>query len=94
MIVTLDEAKEYLRIDIADEDTTVEYLLKSAQNLCMDVARIDDEAEFDAAGDISKTAVLFTLGYFYNHRGDEETDLHNLTLILRSLLFGIRQGAF
>lgn len=94
MIVTLDEAKEYLRIDIADEDTTVEYLLKSAQNLCMDVARISDENEFDAAGDISKTAVLYTLGYFYNHRGDDEIDLHALTLRLRALLFGIRQGAF
>ena len=95
MIVTLDEAKEYLRIDIADEDATVEYLLKSAQNLCMDVAKIDNEADFDAAGDISKTAVLYTLGYFYEHRGDNaETDLHKLTLTLRSLLFGIRQGAF
>ena len=68
--MTLSEAKEYLRIDIADEDTTVENLLKSAQNLCMDVARISDETEFDAAGDISKTAVLYALGYFYEHRGD------------------------
>ena len=93
MIVTLSEAKEYLRIDIADEDTTVENLLKSAQNLCMDVARIDSETEFDAAGDISKTAVLYALGYFYEHRGDNtDTDLHALTLTLRSLLFGIRQG--
>ena len=92
MIVTLDEAKEYLRIDGNAEDTTVEILLKSAQNLAMDVARISDEAEFEAAGKISKTAVLYTLGYFYEHR--EEGDMHNLTLVLRSLLFGIRQEAF
>lgn len=92
MIVTLDEAKEYLRIDIDDEDATVENLLKSAQNLCMDVARIRDESEFDAAGDISKTAVLYTLGYFYEHR--DEADIHNLTLTLRSLLFGIRKDSF
>ena len=92
MIVTLDEAKEYLRIDIADEDTTVETLLKSAQNLCMDTARIDNEADFDAAGDIAKTAVLYTLGYMYEHR--EEGDYHNLVLVLRSLLFGIRRETF
>ena len=92
MIVTLDQAKEYLRIDGNAEDTTVETLLKSAQNLCMDVARFDNESDFDAAGDISKTAVLFTLGYFYEHR--EEADHNKLTSILRSLLFGIRKEAF
>ena len=92
MIVTLDEAKEYLRIDGNAEDTTVEILIKSAQNLCMDAARIDSETEFEAAGEISKTAVLYALGYFYEYR--EEGDLHNLTVVLRSLLFGIRQEAF
>ena len=92
MIVTLDEAKEYLRIDGNAEDTTVETLLKSAQNLCMDAARIDNESDFDAAGDISKTAVLYTLGYFYEHR--EEGNYDALTLTLRNLLFGIRKEAF
>lgn len=93
-MLTLEEAKEYLRIDIADEDKTVENLLKSAINLCMDVARIDSETDFAQAGEISKAAVLYTLGYLYSHRGDDEIDLHALTLKLRSILFGIRQKGF
>jgi len=92
MIVTLDEAKEYLRID-DDEDATVDILLKAAYALCMHIARYDDETEFDAAGDIVKEAVLFTLGVFYEHR-EGDFDRHQLTLQLRSLLQGIRKVAF
>ena len=92
MIITLSQAKEYLRVDGSAEDTTIETMLKSAQNLCMDVARIDNETDFENVGDISKTAVLFTLGYLYEHR--DEADHHNLTLMLRALLFGIRKQVF
>ena len=94
MIVTLNEAKEYLRIDGNAEDVTVEILLKSAHNLAMDAARIDNETDFNAAGEISKTAVLYALGYLYEHRGDTESDYHKFTLVLRSLLFGIREQVF
>ena len=69
MIVSLAEAKEYLRIDTNAEDSTVESLLNAAESLCMDVARLDEET-FDAAGDIAKTAVLYALAYFYEHRDD------------------------
>ena len=35
-------------------------------------------------------AILYALGYLYEHR--EEADHHSLTLTLRSLLFSIREG--
>ena len=91
MLVSLDEAKEYLRIDTDVENSTVESLLNSAQSLCMDVARLDEET-FDAAGDIAKTAVLYALAYFYEHR--DEADHKALTLTLRALLMGIRKEGF
>jgi hypothetical protein len=34
-------------------------------------------------------AILFALGYLYEHR--EEADHHSLTLTLRSLLFSLRE---
>ena len=37
-----------------------------------------------------RVAVLYALGYLYEHR--EEADHHALALTLRSLLFGIREG--
>ena len=91
MIVTLAEAKEYLRIDSDAEDATVESLIGSAQFLCMDVARLDEET-FESAGDIAKTAVLYALAYFYEHR--DEADHHALAITLRNLLMGIRKEGF
>ena len=91
MIVTLAEAKEYLRVDTDDEDTTITNLLKAAENLCADVSRLE-VSELETAGDLAKVAVLFTLGYLNEHR--EEANHHELTLRLRSLLNGIRRQAF
>lgn len=90
MTVSLNEAKEYLRIDIDDEDSTIQTLLNSAQKICMDVARIDDETKFDSLGDVAKTAVLYTLGYYYENRAD--ADYLKLTQTLRSLLFSVRES--
>ena len=57
----------------------------------MDVARLDED-EFKACGAIAKTAVLYTVGYLYEHRDD--ADHKALTLTLRSLLMGIRREGF
>lgn len=91
MIVSLEEAKEYLRVDGDEEDTLIDTLLKAAQKMCEDVSRLET-AEFELAGEVAKIAVLFTLGYFYEHR--EEADHKNLSLTLRSLLGGCRKAAF
>ena len=91
MIATLAEAKEYLRVDVDDENALIKNLLRAAQKLCEDVSRLET-AEFESAGDVAKIAVLFTLGYMYEHR--EEANHHELTLRLRSLLNGVRKAAF
>lgn len=39
-----------------------------------------------------KTAVLYAIGYLYEHR--DEADHHALTMTLRSILFAVREGAF
>lgn len=92
MIVTLDEAKEYLRVDSGDEDSLLLSLLAAAQNICMDVARISEEADFSGDADHAKAAVLYTVAYLYEHR--EEADHRELLLTLRALLFGIRREGF
>ena len=100
-LVTLSEAKEYLRVDTADEDATIGILLSTARRLCADVARISDEkweAVNSETEDVSlkpiretmKVAVLYTIGYLFEHR--EEADHHDLTLTLRSILFAVREG--
>lgn len=92
MIVTTEEAKTYLRVDFADEDALVEHFLNTAQQLCMSIARYDDEDTFMEECKAAKIAILYATGYLYEHR--EEADHHALTLTLRSLLFGTRKEAF
>lgn len=91
MIVSLDEMKTYLRVDFTDDDSLITYLIGSAEKICKDILRNDDDTEF-AADENAKAAVMYTVGYLYEHR--EEADHHALMLTLRSLLFGSRKEAF
>ena len=101
-LVTLEEAKEYLRVDSADEDAMTGILLSAAERVCVDVARLSDEkwavvdsdSEDESLTPIRETmrvAILYALGYLYEHR--EEADHHALTMTLRSVLFAVREGA-
>lgn len=46
MLVTLDEAKQYLRVDTSDEDVLIEQMIITAEKLCVDVARLDEDSFF------------------------------------------------
>lgn len=90
MIVNLDEMKGYLRVDFDDDDALIENFITTGQNLCADIARLS----LDELGAIpsSKIAVMYAVAYLYEHR--ENTNYKELTLSLRSLLFGIRKEGF
>ena len=100
-LISLEEDKSYLRVDTEDEEAMIDILLCSAGKLCADVARLTDEqwaavnddnedATLAPTREAMRVAVLYTLGYLFEHR--EEADHHALTLTLRSLLFGLREG--
>lgn len=100
-LISLEEAKGYLRVDTADEDAMIGILISAAERLCADVARLSDEKWEAVSSDTEdasllpiretmKVAILYALGYFFEHR--EEADHHDLTLTLRSILFAIREG--
>ncbi len=100
-LITLAEAKAYLRVDTADEDGVIICLLSASARLCADVARLTDEqwaaidsdledAALTPVRETIKVAMLYALAYLYEHR--EDADHHKLTLTLRSLLFAIREG--
>ena len=100
-LISLAEAKGYLRVDTADEDAMIGILISSAGRLCADVARLTneeweainsntDDASLSPIRETMKVAILYAVGYLFEHR--EEADHHDLTLTLRSLLFGIREG--
>ena len=106
-LISLDEAKAYLRVDSADEDAVTGTFIDTACRLCADIARLSEEqweavdsdknwSKYFSASRLShiretmKVAVLYAVGYLYEHR--EKADYTELTLTLRSLLFAIREG--
>lgn len=91
MIVTLEEMKQYLRVDYADDDDFIASLIEGAEKLCMDVARVNREV-FEENAATTRLAVLYAVAYLYEHR--EDADHKQLTLTVRALLFGIREEGF
>ncbi len=91
MIVTLEEMKQYLRVDYPDDDALLSDIISAAVRTCMAVARISDEEEFMESANV-KIAVMYAVAYLYEHR--EEADHKALNLSLRALLLDIRQEGF
>ena len=49
-----------------------------------------EDASLTPVRETMKVAILYAIGYLFEHR--EEADHHELTLTLRSILFAIREG--
>ncbi|MFG6330335.1 MAG: head-tail connector protein [Lachnospiraceae bacterium] len=91
MVVTLKEAKQYLRVDSSDEDESIGQFMRTAEHLILDVSRRPAE-ELEAYGDIVRTAELYAIAYLYEHR--EEADHRAMTETIKYLLFSVRKEAF
>lgn len=103
-LITLEEAKQYLRVDSADEDSLISSLSLSAEILVKDVGRVsegswaeviaepteEDTDELKGLRSVLKAAEMYTLAYLFEHR--EEADHHDLVITLRNLLFSVREG--
>lgn len=88
-MITLKEAKNYLRVDYDEDDKLINNLLSTSKQLVMDVGRMSED-DFSVNEDTVRTAVLFALGYLYENRSNP--DYKKLTLNLRSILFAQREG--
>ncbi len=88
---SLDEVKSYLRVDTNDDDVLIASLIESAEQLCVNITRVNNADELYASP-TAKVAVLYTMAYLYEHR--EEANHEALELTLRALLFGERKGAW
>lgn len=91
MVVTLEEIKNYLRIDFDEDDGLLLSLLSTSERMCMDILRTD-ERDMLQNTENARTAVMYATAYLYEHR--EEADHHALILTLRALLSGSRKEAF
>lgn len=92
MLISLDEVKNYLRVDTSEDDELINTLIKSSKKMCQAVSRKGEEELLAESSDEYKVAVLYACAYLYEHR--EEADHHELTITLRSMLFGVRKAEF
>ena len=90
-MITLSEAKNYLRVGYEEDDKLILSLLDTAKRLVMDVGRIDEDG-LELHEDITRTAILAALGYLYENRSNP--DYHWLIMSLRNILFTVREGKF
>ena len=88
-MVTLQEVKQYLRIDFEDDDPLLLSLIFTAKQLVMDVGKMD-ETQLAENEDVVRTAMLYTVSYLYENRNT--ADFSKLTLTLRAMLFAQREG--
>ena len=91
MQVTLEKAKNYLRVDSSDDDALIKSLITTAETLVKETSRMSDE-ELAPYKEVVEIAELFTIAYLYEHR--EEADNKNLTETVKYLLFPIRKEVF
>lgn len=87
-MVTLEEAKNYLRVEHSEDDELIQSLLLTAKQTVQDVGRVStDQYEQE---DTCHTATLYAVAYLYTHR--ENADHNALLLTLRAMLFAQREG--
>jgi uncharacterized phage protein (predicted DNA packaging) len=88
MVVSLDEAKLYLRVDGDEEDTLITSFILSAEEICEGVLRFP-LTEFETIPDTLKNAVFYTVANLYEKR--DEVDLKEVISVISRLLFPYRR---
>ena len=87
MIVSLNEAKKFLRVDYPDEDRIIRKLIHTGETLTENTLR-----KTLTNTQINKVAVLYVVAYLFEHR--EDADMNELTKSLRYILSTEREAAF
>ena len=88
MVVTLAEAKLYLRVDGDEEDTLITNFISTAEELCEGILRMPISGLTEIP-EVVKQSVLFAVGNLYQER--ENVDMKTLLGVMARLLFAYRQ---
>ena len=87
MLVSLEEAKVYLKIEYDEEDDLLLSLIASAEDLCTTILRKDLPED-----DTVRVAILYAVSYLFDSRG--ETSMTELVGMLKAILSGKREVIF
>lgn len=88
LVVTLEEAKLYLKVDVDVDDAIIISCINSAEELCEGILRFP-LAEFTEVPETVKHAALFAIGNLYEQR--EALDTKAMIELMTRLLFAYRK---
>jgi len=91
LVITLEQAKLYLRVDGDAEDALITNFIASAEELCEGILRCPI-AEFTVIPEAVKQAILYAVGNLYEQR--EEVELKAVLDVMTRLLFACRQAGW
>ncbi len=91
LIVTLEEAKLYLKVDGDEDDTLISDCINAAEELCEDILRFP-LTEFAEVPDTVKQAGFYAIGNLYEQR--ETLDMKAMIDLLKRLLFAYRKDGW
>jgi uncharacterized phage protein (predicted DNA packaging) len=87
LLVSLEEAKVYLKIEYDEEDDLLLSLIASAEDLCTTILRKDLPED-----DTVRVAILYAVSYLFDSR--DETNMTELVGMLKAILSGKREVIF
>lgn len=88
MIVTLEEAKLYLRVDGDEENTLIANFINAAEEICEGVLRLP-LTTFAEVPETLKQAILYAAANMYEKR--EAVDMKEILNVVTRLLFSYRK---
>jgi uncharacterized phage protein (predicted DNA packaging) len=91
MVVSLEEAKLYLRIDGDEEDALIYNFIISAEEICEGVLRYSI-SELTSVPETLKQAVLYTVANMYEQR--ETFQVASVLDVVSRLLFAYREESW
>lgn len=88
MIVTLEEAKLYLKVDGDEDNTLITNFISAAEELCEGILRYPI-SEFTVIPEAVKQSILYAVANLYEQR--ENVDMKAVIDIMTRLLFAYRK---
>ena len=91
MLITLEEAKTYLKIEGTEDDAMLLDAISAANELTLNILRCE-EADFTEIPKSVKQAAMFCIASLYENR--EGSNLKTVLDIMKGMLFAYRKDAW
>jgi len=88
LLLTLDEAKLYLKVDGIEEDTLISNLIKTAEEICEGILRYP-LSDFVVVPDLVRHTIVYAVACLYEQR--ETSDSKAMIDVMKRLLFPFRK---